>query len=427
MEFSKKHSSAIIFAVTIGNLLEWYEIYLYVYWAPIIARLFFNSSSDVSNLTNAFLVFAVGFLARPLGGIFFGRIGDRIGRKKALVLSITMMIFPTFITGLLPTYAQIGWMAPIVLGVMRFLQSFPAGGELPGAFCYLYESSSVHKRRFMSSWAAFGYQLGILICTVECYLLERFLSAEDLINWGWRLSFLIGGLIGFCGLYLRYKLHETPLYREMLSHEHIVKEPILQVFTERWKKIVMGIAFCALNSSAFYLLSINFPVYFSKVLKTSYANDLFYTILFLILITVPLPYFGRLADKYNNKKLLIFSTLGIILLLYPLYYAINHESILFMIFIMIAFGLFFTMLSALVPYIVSDLFPTYVRFTCVGLSFNIADSVIGGFTPFIAMLLLTHTKHEGSFVWFILLTSVISLVSYILMSSKKSIPHPLDH
>src|SRR5579872_3886843 len=133
LDFSKKEKATVIFAVTFGNLLEWYEIYLYVYWAPIISKIFFKPNSDLVNLTNTFLVFAIGFLARPLGGIFFGRLGDRIGRKKALILSLLMMTVPTFVTGLLPTYAQIGLFAPLILIVMRILQSFPAGGELPGA------------------------------------------------------------------------------------------------------------------------------------------------------------------------------------------------------------------------------------------------------------------------------------------------------
>jgi MHS family proline/betaine transporter-like MFS transporter len=171
-------------AVTIGNLLEWYEIYLYVYWAPIIAKLFFIFESANTNLIFTYLIFALGFLARPLGGLFFGRLGDRIGRKKAMVLSIMMMIFPTFVTGLLPTCSQVGCFAPFILAIMRILQAFPAGGELPGAFCYLYESSQPENRRYLSSFRGYGYQIGILISTIECFLLEKYLSPEDLMTWG---------------------------------------------------------------------------------------------------------------------------------------------------------------------------------------------------------------------------------------------------
>jgi len=420
LDFSKKQKRMVIFAVTIGNLLEWYELYLFVYWSPIIAKLFFNSDSEYVNLTYTFLVFAMGFLARPLGGIFFGRLGDRIGRKKSLILSMVMMTIPTFVTGLLPTHASIGAFAPIMLGIMRLLQSFPAGGELPGAFCYLYESSKVPNRRYMSSWGAFGFQVGILISTIECFFLEKYLPHEDLISWGWRVSFLMGGLIGLCGLFFRYKLHETPLYEEMMSHEKVVKDPIFQVIHQYGKRILTGILYCALNSSAFYLLTINIPVYFGEILQISYSNNLIITTALLILITAPLPFFGKLADKFSNKKMLVISTLGIIFLLYPLYYSITHPSLILMGTIMLLFCIFFTCLSALIPYIMSDLFPTRVRFTCVGISFNIVDALIGGFTPVIALYLLHLTGQQGAFCWFLLFCALLSLSAFVMMKEKHS-------
>lgn len=418
VDFSKKEKGTVILAVTIGNLLEWYEIYLYVYWAPIISQLFFDSSSSTENLIKTYLLFAVGFLARPLGGLFFGRLGDRIGRRKALVLSIGMMTFPTFVTGLLPTHAQIGIYAPIILGIMRVLQSFPAGGELPGAFCYLYESAPLKSRRFMTSWAAMGYQLGVLISTIECFMLEKFLSFEDLIQWGWRLSFLVGGVFGLLGLFLRYRLHETPVYREMVSHEKIVKESILEVLNKHKKGLLMGFMYCALNSSAFYLMSTNFPAYLGRLIEGSYLNNLIVTAIILVVITVPLPLFGMLADRYDNRKMLIGSILGILVLLYPLCLALEHSSIIYISILLFIFALCFTCLSALVPYIISDLFPARVRFTCVGVSFNLVDALIGGFTPFVALLLLRASGSETAFCYILLVCSLISLTSYLLMKDK---------
>ncbi len=420
ISFSKKEKRSVILAVTIGNFLEWYEIYLYVYWAPIIAKLFFdNTQSELVNLTNAFLLFALGFLARPLGGLFFGRLGDRIGRKKALVLSIMMMIFPTFITGFLPTYAQIGAFAPIILGIMRVLQSFPAGGELPGASCYLYESSRLPNRRYMCSYASLGYQLGILVCTIECYFLEKYLSPEALISWGWRLSFIVGGLLGFFGLYLRHKLHETPLFKEMVTHEKVVKEPVLQVLSKYKKGIFIGILFCALNSSAFYLLTVNFPIYFGKILGINYADNLLITMLLLVFITVPLPFFGMAGDKFNNKTILVGCTIGVILLLYPLYQAINDASIFFIALYMAIFSLLITCLSALIPFVLPSLFPTHVRFTCVGVSFNVTDAAIGGFTPALTLYLLRWTGSEGSFSWYLLPFALLSAIGFLLAKEIK--------
>jgi MHS family proline/betaine transporter-like MFS transporter len=405
---SKKNKRSIILAVTLGNFLEWYEIYLYVYWAPILSKQFFDSDQS-TNMLHLLMIFGVGFLARPFGGLFFGRLGDRIGRRKALILSVLSMIFPTTLTGLLPTHDQIGIAAPILLAMLRILQSFPAGGELPGAFCYLYEISPVQSRRFMCSWAAVGYQLGILFSILECFLLEEFLSPDDIAQWGWRISFIIGGCIGFFGLCLRARLHETPLFREMATHERIVRTPIFQVLGQYKKKILLGILFCALNSSSFYFLSINFPTDFGE----GYFANLLYSIAILLLITLPLPFFGILGDRYDNKKMLIGSTIGILILLVVLCLAKSEFAI------GLAFTLFcllFTLLSALIPFIVPDLFPTRVRFTCVALSFNLADAIIGGFTPAAALYLTQATGTHVAFYWILFFTAILSLTSYIAMA-----------
>ncbi len=420
LDFSKKEKATVIFAVTFGNLLEWYEIYLYVYWAPIIAKIFFKPNTDLVNLTNTFLVFAIGFLARPIGGIFFGRLGDRIGRRKALILSLITMTVPTFITGLLPTFAQIGIFAPLILVIMRILQSFPAGGELPGAACYLYESSRFPTRRLMCCWSSLGFQLGILISTLECFFLEKFMSYEHLINWGWRLSFLIGGVLGLGGLLLRYKLHETPLYKDMISHHHALREPLIAVLKKHKSNIIMSTLFCFINSSGFYLLTINFPFYLGSRMNINYSDTLILTSILLICITIPLPLFGKLGDRFSNKKMLIGSTLGIIATLYPLCYS---TSIPLLIILILMFCLFITCLSALLPYAQAELFPTDVRYTCLGFSFNIADAVIGGFTPVAVLLLMRATGDQGAFCWFLLACSVITLTAFLRMKERHP-PHP---
>ncbi|MCX6989637.1 MAG: MFS transporter [Chlamydiae bacterium] len=412
VEFSKKERRSIVLAVSVGNLLEWYEIYLYVYWAPIISKLFFHCSSDLMGLIYTYLIFGLGFLARPLGGVFFGRLGDRIGRKKAMILSLVIMIFPTFITGLLPTFKQIGHFAPCILALMRILQAFPAGGELPGAACYLYESARRDNRKYLSSWSSVGFQMGILLSTLECFFLERFLPTKDLLEWGWRVSFLVGGLIGLLGLFLRCKLHETPLFQEMVKHEKVVREPLISVFRKNKVNLFRASFFCVLNSASFYLITVNFPMYFSQIFASNSRLGLIVTSVILLIITLPLPFFGVLAEKYSYKKMLIYSTIGSILLLFPLYLAMNSASLLLMSITVFFFSLLFACISAIIPYAICDVFPTYSRFTCVGVSFNVVDALIGGFTPAIALVLLRTTGNRGSICWFLFACALISLFSY---------------
>lgn len=407
---SQKSEKAMIFAVTIGNFLEWYELYLYVYWAPIFSKLFFKSD-EVTSLLFVFMIFGVGFLARPLGGLFFGRLGDRIGRRKALILSVLSMIIPTFCTGLMPTRAEIGIAAPILLTVMRILQSFPAGGELPGAFCYLYEIAPPAKRRFMCSWSGVGYQLGILVAIIECFLIEYFLTPKHLYTWGWRASFIVGGCLGFLGLMLRRRLHETPLFREMATHEKIVRTPLQHVIGHYKYPILLGILFCAVNSSAFYFLSINFPASF----KESTTLGLLGTIGILLFITIPLPFLGALGDRYDNKKMLIGSCSAMLFLLVPYYYL---SSPIWTLAAALLFCFFFTVLTALIPYILADLFPTSARFTCVALSFNLSDAIIGGFTPAAALYLIHATGNPSAFCWILAIVSLLSLGSYFAIRRK---------
>jgi len=420
IDFSKKERTTVIIAVTIGNVLEWYEIYLYVYWSPIISKLFFDSGSDFENLINTFWVFGLGFLARPIGGIFFGRLGDIIGRRKVLILSVLIMTIPTFVIGLLPTHSQIGILAPWILLFMRLLQSFPAGAELPGACCYLYESSQYSERKYVSSWGAVGFQLGILLSTVECFVLEMCLSPEQLVSWGWRLSFGMGGLIGLFGLLLRSRLHETPLFKEMTAHLTVPKEPLLEMLRQK-RGIIHGFFYSLLCSSGFYVFTVNFPIYFGNAFGISYSNNLLILVVILFLITAPLPLFGKLADKCNYKKMLIYSTIGMIVLLYPLYVGINTSNLFLVSISMIPFCLLYSCMTSLLPYIFCNLFPTRSRFTCVSTSFNIADAIAGGFTPVLSLYLLNLTGNLGSSCWILLIFAILSLGSFILIKERKRV------
>jgi len=414
----------VVTAVSFGNFLEWYEVYLYIYWAPTLAKLFFQTSASMNSLIYTYVVFALGFLARPLGGLFFGRLGDRLGRRTSMLLSIFSMIVPTLIIGMLPTYSQIGLLAPCLLTLMRLLQAFPTGGELPGSMCYLYESAEPHKRALLCSFTFSGVQLGVLVSVLECYFLEHYLSPEQLLRFGWRASFLVGGLFGFGGLYLRYKLHETPLFQDLVRHGQVIKKSLFYVLYEYKKEILIASFFYIMNSSVSYWLSVNILLTFSTLFGSHTGYNILFDSLWTLFITLPLPLFGLLGQRFGIKKILILATVASMLLLYPLTLTLNSPSFMGLSITVGIFSLLFSCLAALIPYALCDLFPTYVRFTGVAASFNFVDVFIGGFTPAIALFLFRHTGKFSVFSWILLISGILSLIAFWKMPYKR---HPFNH
>ncbi|MGE0631594.1 MAG: MFS transporter [Parachlamydiales bacterium] len=413
-----KEQVHVISAVTFGNILEWFEVYLFAYLSPIIAENFFHFKLHGSNLFLSLLIFGVGFITRPIGGLIFGRIGDLFGRKKAFLWSIITLTIPTFLMGLLPTYEKWGIFAPISLFVLRLLQSIPTGGEIPGVICYLYENAGQNNKRFITSWNAVGNQIGALVGLCEIFIMENYMSRESMVSWGWRISFLSGGIIGLIGIYLRHSLYETPVFLKLKESYKIDKEGIRQFIVNYRKKIMIGTAFGVIDAAAFYLIATYVPIFIGINLCLSNNENLLVSCIILIVTTIFLPIFGRLGDKYSNKAMCIGSALFILLLLYPLNIAINNND---MVLLSIIGGLSLiplTCITALIAYLLGDLFPSQVRFTGIGISANLADGIIGGFTPAIAILLLQLTGNPASFCWYILCCATISLFSYLMYIKK---------
>lgn len=413
-----KEQIHVISAVSFGNILEWFEVYSFAYLTPILARQFFNFRSPISNLTFSFLVFGLGFIPRPLGGLIFGRIGDLIGRKKAFTLSIILLTIPTFLMGVLPTYQTWGIWAPITLCFLRFAQSIPTGGEIPGTICYLYENANENNKRFITSWNGVGNQIGAIIGLLETFLMDNLMPSEFLSHWGWRISFMSGGIIGLLGIYLRYTLYETPIFLKMQQHHQIDSETIRQVLSKYKKIIGIGTAFGLVDATTFYLIATYIPTFLNNTLGLTVNQNFLISFIILLITTFLLPFFGRLADKYNNKFLCCSSAVLIILLIYPLVLSINSNNIFALSAITLLYLFPISCISALIAYLLGHLFPPQVRFTGVGISVNIADGIFGGFTPAIALLLLQVTGSQFGFCWYILICALISLFAYAIYLKK---------
>lgn len=407
---------AIILTMTFGSILEWYEIFIYVYWAPVISKLFFGQALASVNLLNSLLIFMIGFWARPIGGFFFGRIGDLVGRKYALILSIVILIFPTLFMGLLPTYDQIGIFSPICLILLRFLQAIPSGGELPGSFCYLYEYAPLKRRRYITSWGAIGSQIGIAISMIESKYIESILPHEALVNWGWRISFIFGSFIALLGLLLRSKLHETPVYQQITKRHEKLKISFLEIIKQYRRPIVKIMVLGLLNSAGFYILCAVFPIYIGQ-------NGVLSGLSVLILGSIFIPFIGYLGDRFNNKKMLIASVIGIILILYPMYFFGQHSHNVFLAIFFIAFILFLSVSAALLPYRFAALFPANIRFTGVGIGFNLGDGVLGSLSTVLAFILMSKLNSLLPCYLIIFICAILSLLAMFTIKEEDAKHH----
>lgn len=405
---TSKIQNQIIRAVTFGNVLEWFEIYIFAYMSHVLSEVFFNFKSALSNQIGVFVVFGIGLFSRIVGAVIFGRMGDKLGRRKSFLTSIVALILPTFALGCLPTYADVGIYAAIFMMILRVCQTIPAAGEAPGAFCFLYEYANASNRKYMTSWGAFGNQIGAILGLTETILMESYASHEFLLAWGWRITFWTGSIIGLFGFYLRKKLHETPEFQELKKSQSFENE---KVYKQK-RRIFLGMCYGAINASTYYLIAIYLPTYLMDVLKLNEFQSAIISIVILILTTVFLPAFGILGQKYRSKPIFISCTLVIIFLLWPFYVAVENRNSWLLGIIGFLYMIPITCMTALLPNLLNSLFPTSVRFRGMSLSFNLADGMIGGLTPAIALTLFRLTGNETSFCWFILLCAVISLISY---------------
>ncbi len=404
-----KIQAQVIRAVTLGNVLEWFEIYVFAYMSNVLSKVFFNFESALANQIGVFVVFGVGLFARIIGAIIFGRIGDKKGRRSSFLTSILVLILPTFLLGCLPTYADIGIFAAVLMMLLRACQTIPAAGEAPGAFCYLYEYATPGNEKFMTSWGAFGNQIGAILGLTESFLMESFASEEFLITWGWRITFWTGSLIGIFGFYLRKKLHETPQFQKLKERQEIGIEKL----REQKKKIALGVGYGALNASTFYLIATYIPHYLVDFLKLNRFNGAIVAFVILLLTTVFLPVFGVLGQRYRSKPIFIACTILIIALLLPFYLAVENRNLWLLGVVGAIYVIPITCMTALLPQLLSSLFSTSVRFRGVSLSFNLADGMIGGLTPAIALILFKYTGNQTAFCWFILFCALLSFASYL--------------
>ncbi|MCZ6469691.1 MAG: MFS transporter, partial [Candidatus Dadabacteria bacterium] len=293
-EATSDHRVKNVVAGCVGNVLEWYDFALYGFFAPVIAKLFFPSDNQITGLLATFGIFAVGFLMRPVGAVIFGILGDKLGRKKALEISVIMMAVPTTLIGVLPTYETAGILAPILLTIIRLIQGVSVGGEFTGSISYVVENAPhpPGRRGFYSSWTVFSLLGGILLGSAIASLVTSVFSDAQLHSFGWRLPFLLGLLIGLIGLYLRTGLDESPAFKKMKEAGELSKRPITDAFKYHWKEILIVIGATCVGSVNFYMIFVYMTTYLSTETHLLLSTALDINIISMIVLMVLTPFMG---------------------------------------------------------------------------------------------------------------------------------------
>ncbi|MBI0577851.1 MFS transporter [Neobacillus cucumis] len=402
-------------ATAIGNLVEWYEYGIYSYTAALIGAQFFPEKSSSVALLYGFAIFAISFFFRPLGGMIFGSIGDRLGRKKVMVVTIMVMSSSTAIIGLIPSYGSIGIFAPLLLILMRMTQGLAAGGEYTGASVFMNESAPNKKRGLFTSLLESGSLLGYIIGSIFVALLTSGLSHDDMAAWGWRIPFICSLPLALVGMYVRTKVDDTPTFIQMKKENTLSKNPLKEMFSTARKPLAIAFLNVAFANGAYYTLLTYLPSYFETQVGLSTMQSLVVTTSGMLFMMILFPIFGILADRYGRKKFLLLSSFLAIFTAVPIIAFVSGGSSAGPIVGFFALGIIVAMFIGVFPSTIPLLFPDRVRNSAYGISYNVSTAIFGGGAPFIITSLQTATGNNLMPAFYLIGTGIMAVVSIMLI------------
>lgn len=385
--FSKKQKRVLLLS-SLGGVLEFYDFIIYIFLAPYIEKIFFADSTAYLATLKTLAIFSIGYLLRPLGGIVFSHFGDRYGRKVVFLLTVVFMAIPSFVIGLLPTTAQIGAAAPILLLICRMMQGIALGGEIPAAITFVSEHVSAKRHGFALSTLFFGINLGLLLGSFLTTVLTAVLSPEEMLAYGWRIPFILGGFFGVISIYLRRYLRETAAFAA-LRQQDLQQIPLLTVFRESSRNMVRGILLVALGSiSVFFYLYL--PQYLSQYFNYNFAVLMQINTAGTLILNFTILLGGLLVDHYGSRKVYLTSAILLVILTYPLYTLFSLNNMYCVIASFAVFSIIFGLIPSSYSAMLCRLFPTPVRYTGVAMSYNFAYAIFGGLSPVICTVAINY-------------------------------------
>lgn len=420
MQLDKKTTYRVLIASLVGSSIEWFDYFLYGTMAALVFnQLFFVNEDPTVGLLLAYASFALSFFIRPFGGIIFSHIGDRIGRKKTLVLTLSLMGAATFAMGILPTYQAIGVAAPIILITLRLIQGLGIGGEWGGALLLATEYAPAERRGFFGSIPQMGVTIGMVMGTLALWLMSL-LPEQQFMSWGWRVPFIFSALLVVFGLWIRKGIDETPEFKEVQQKGEIPKLPIVDTLRYYWKEVLITIGAKVVETAPFYIFSTFIVSYATSTLGFSRSAVLGSVMISTVITTILIPIMGSLSDRVGRKKMYIAGTLAMMAFAFPYFWMIHQGSVLMLVLAtIIGLGIIWAPITAVLGTMFSEIFDAKVRYTGVSLGYQIGAAVAGGTAPLVATALLA--SFDNSYVpvaLYIMFTALVSLIAIWAVKSR---------
>jgi MHS family shikimate/dehydroshikimate transporter-like MFS transporter len=387
---NKRNLRKVVAASFIGTTIEWYDFFLYGTAAALVfGDLFFPGSSPLIGTLSAFGTFAVGFAARPLGGVVFGHFGDRVGRKAMLVTSLLIMGLATFLIGCLPTHASIGILAPVLLVLLRFAQGIGVGGEWGGAVLMAVEHAPKGKRGFYGAWPQMGVPAGLLISTVTFITVQNSTTEDQFMAWGWRIPFLISIVLVAVGLFIRLAVMESPAFKEIKDSGTASDKPIVDLVKDHKRDVLTAMGMRIAENGTFYIFTVFVLAYGEDTLDLSKNTMLTGVIIAAALGLFTVPFYGWLSDRVGRRKLYMAGAVFTLLFVFPFFALLDtKEPVLIWLAIVLAVNVGHDLMYGPQAAYFSELFATRMRYTGASVGYQLASVFGGGFAPLIAVALL---------------------------------------
>jgi MFS transporter, MHS family, proline/betaine transporter len=404
---SSRTTPRLMAAGAIGNLLEWYDFAVYGYFAAQIGRAFFPEQDKVAQLLAAFGVFAVGFMMRPVGGAVFGHIGDRFGHRAALILSVAAMAVPTFLIGVLPGYDVLGLAAPILLTVLRMVQGMSVGGEYTTSIIFLVEGAPRERRGVVGAVADLGGVTGILLGSATGAVLEWLMSAQAVAEWGWRVPFLIGLLVGFAGLVLRRGLSDES---EAGAAQPRERSPLLTVFRHHWRPLGYLAGISVFGAVGFYLMFVYIVSWLQFADGVAPAQALTINTISMALLIPAEISIAWLSDRFGRRLMLLLVTGAAVLFAWPLFRLLHGPDQWMILLGQLGFVVMVGGYYGCLPAFMVEAVPAPVRCTAIALGYNVALGTIGGLSPLTATWLVNRTANDYTPAYMIMAAAAITFL-----------------